>query len=162
MTPFNYSEIFKLALPETLIVLGAILVLFLDLVVMRGRDGADRSSVLACVTAGVSALGIIAFEMLPKTGAVLDGMLVLSPTTVLVKQCILVFSALTALISWRVSFTEHIGEYFALILFATTGMLFLSSAQHLLMLFVSLELRAFRFTCWLHLTKKAGNRLRRR
>lgn len=140
MTPFNYTEIFKLALPETLIVLGAILVLFLDLVVMRGRDAADRSPVLACVTAGVSALGIIAFEMLPKTGAVLEGMLVLSPTTVLVKQCILVFTALTALISWRVRFTEHIGEYFALILFATTGMLFLSSAQHLLMLFVSLEL----------------------
>jgi len=140
MNPFDYSAIFNLVIPETILVLGAILVLFLDLVVLRGRDAADRSSVLACVAAGASFLGILAFQLLPKTGAVLDGMLVLSPTTVLVKQCILVFAALTALISWRVRFTEHIGEYFAMILFATTGMLFLSSAQHLLMLFVSLEL----------------------
>ena len=37
-------------------------------------------------------------------------------------------------------FTDHVGEYFALLLLATAGMMFLVSAENLLMIFVSLEL----------------------
>src|SRR6185369_14572442 len=37
-------------------------------------------------------------------------------------------------------FTTHVGEYFALILLATVGMMFLVSSEDLLMIFVSLEL----------------------
>jgi NADH-quinone oxidoreductase subunit N len=67
-------------------------------------------------------------------------MIVMNPVTALVKQCILGLTALTALISFRITFTRHVSEYFALLLLATVGMLFLASSQHLLMVFVSLEL----------------------
>jgi NADH-quinone oxidoreductase subunit N len=53
---------------------------------------------------------------------------------------LLVLTALTALVSISGTFTEHVGEYFALVLFATVGMLLLVSADNLLMLFLALEL----------------------
>src|SRR6185503_7359287 len=37
-------------------------------------------------------------------------------------------------------FTDHVGEFFALLLLATVGMMFLVSSEELLMIFVSLEL----------------------
>src|SRR5213078_5169635 len=44
------------------------------------------------------------------------------------------------LISIESNFTDHVGEYFFLILLATVGMMFLVSSENLLMIFVSLEL----------------------
>jgi NADH-quinone oxidoreductase subunit N len=38
------------------------------------------------------------------------------------------------------NFTDHVGEYFALLLLATAGMMFLVSTENLLLIFVSLEL----------------------
>ena len=140
MTEFDYGQVLKLALPEVLLVVGAILILFLDVVKFRGMADAQRSAYLATLSVVFCVLGVITLRFLPSDGMLPQGILILSPVTILVKQCILIFAALTALISWRVKFTQHIGEYFALILFATIGMLFLSSTEHLLMLFVSLEL----------------------
>lgn len=140
MNEFSYFEIFKLAVPETGLVIGAFFLLLLDLVQLRGHPPEFRSAFLAATTAVVCGFGIAWLQVIPQTGSVLDGMLVMNPVTALVKQCILALTALTALISWRVTFTRHLGEYFALLLLATVGMLFLASAQHLLMIFVALEL----------------------
>ncbi len=46
----------------------------------------------------------------------------------------------TVLISIESDFTTHVGEYFALILFAAVGMMFLVSSEDILMIFISLEL----------------------
>ncbi len=46
----------------------------------------------------------------------------------------------TVLISVAGNFTEHVGEYFALILLAAVGMMFLVSSEDILMIFISLEL----------------------
>ncbi len=46
---------------------------------------------------------------------------------------------LTLLLSDSIRFTEHVGEYLALILFATVAMMFLVSTQNLLLIFVALE-----------------------
>lgn len=140
MSEFNYFEIFKLAVPEIVLVIGALFLLLLDLVQLRDHPAEFRSAFLATTTAVVCVFGIAWLQVIPQTGSVLDGMLVMNPVTALVKQCILTLTALTALISWRVTFTRHLGEYFALLLLATVGMLFLASAQHLLMIFVALEL----------------------
>jgi NADH-quinone oxidoreductase subunit N len=137
---FSYFEIFKLAVPETGLVIGALFLLLLDLVLLRDHPHEFRSAFLATTAAVVCVFGIAWLQVIPQTGSVLDGMLVMNPVTALVKQCILALTALTALISWRVTFTRHMGEYFALLLLATVGMLFLASAQHLLMIFVALEL----------------------
>jgi NADH-quinone oxidoreductase subunit N len=140
VSEFSYFEVFKLAVPETVLVISALFLLLLDLVQLRDHPPEFRSAFLATTTAVVCVFGIAWLQVIPQTGSVLDGMLVMNPVTALVKQCILALTALTALISWRVTFTRHMGEYFALLLLATVGMLFLASAQHLLMIFVALEL----------------------
>ena len=140
MNEFSYFEVFKLAVPETVLVIGVLFVLFLDLVQLREHPADFRSAFLASTAAIFCVVGIAWLQVIPQAGSILDGMLVMNPTTALVKQCLLGLTALTALISWRTPFTRHIGEYFALLLLATVGMLFLASAQHLLMIFVALEL----------------------
>ncbi len=67
-------------------------------------------------------------------------LLVIDPLGQLVKQIVLVMTIFTALISVESTFTDHVGEYFCLMLLATVGMMFLVSSQNLLMIFVSLEL----------------------
>ncbi|HAV62849.1 MAG TPA: NADH-quinone oxidoreductase subunit N [Verrucomicrobiales bacterium] len=140
MTDFSYSEVFRLAVPESMLVVGALLVLLNDLTVIRGRTSAQRSAFHATLTSATCLAGMAWLQIMPQAGAVADGMIVMNPTIALVKQAILLLTAFTALISWRVEFTRHLGEYFALLLLATVGMLFLASARHLLMLFVALEL----------------------
>jgi NADH-quinone oxidoreductase subunit N len=69
-----------------------------------------------------------------------SGMLVVDPLTQLVKQVLLVLTVFTVVISIETSFADHVGEYFALLLLATVGMMFLVSSENILMIFVSLEL----------------------
>ena len=136
----NYLEILRAAAPETVVVLTALAVLTLDL--LRGREKSITSrmtssamvTILGCVVAILWSAGSAASTRL------LDGALVVSATTQLVKQVILVLTVVTALISIQGEFTDHAGEYFALLLFATVGMLFLVSSENLLMIFLALEL----------------------
>src|SRR5206468_1763798 len=65
---------------------------------------------------------------------------VVDPLTQLVKQALLVLTVATGLVSLDSRFTDHVGEYFALLLLATVGMMFLVSSENLLMIFISLEL----------------------
>jgi NADH-quinone oxidoreductase subunit N len=56
------------------------------------------------------------------------------------KAALLVLTVFTVLISADTDFTPHVGEYFALILLAAVGMMFLVSSEDILMIFISLEL----------------------
>ena len=70
----------------------------------------------------------------------LDGMWVLNPLTPLVKVVVLALTVATGFLTLGTTFTEHVGEYFALLLLATAGMMFLLSTENLLLIFLSLEL----------------------
>src|SRR5207249_7280548 len=70
----------------------------------------------------------------------LQGMLVVDPLTCLVKIAVLALAIFTLLISIETDFTRHVGEYFALVLLAAVGMMFLVSSEDILMIFISLEL----------------------
>src|SRR5437867_7623579 len=78
--------------------------------------------------------------VLPEHANFLEGMLVIDPLTQLVKIALLVLSIFTILLSLETDFTTHVGEYFALILLAAVGMMFLVSSEDILMIFISLEL----------------------
>jgi NADH-quinone oxidoreductase subunit N len=73
-------------------------------------------------------------------GSVANAVLVVDPLTQLVKQALLVLTVFTAVVSLDSEFTDHIGEYFALVLLATVGMMFLVGSENILMIFISLEL----------------------
>ena len=76
----------------------------------------------------------------PQQANVFDGTLVISPQTQLIKIALLVLTIFCISISTDSKFTAHVGEYLAIILFATTGMMFLVSSQNILLIFISLEL----------------------
>src|SRR5262245_43441983 len=77
---------------------------------------------------------------LPEHANLFGGVLVVDPLTRLVKVAILFLAIFTILISIETDFTTHVGEYLALVLLATLGMMFLVSSEDILMIFVSLEL----------------------
>lgn len=136
----SYLEILKLALPETVVVITALLVLAADLLALREQPvrirfglGAAIAS-LGCVLAIFFALGRHEHVNL------FHGMFVVDSLTNVVKAAILGLTIFTAVLSAQSKFTEHVGEYLALILLATVGMMFLASAEDLLMIFISLEL----------------------
>lgn len=136
----NYLELLKFAAPETLLVIAALGVLGVDLLVMRNEPARYR----LMVGAAVSCLGCFAatFWLLSvdQQAHALNGMLVLNSLTLLVKLSLLLLTVFTVVISLDSNFTQHVGEYFALILLATVGMMFLVSAEEILMIFISLEL----------------------
>ena len=66
-------------------------------------------------------------------------MLVVNPLTQLVQIALLVLAILVLLLVDSARFTTHVGEYCALILFATTAMMLLVSTQNLLVIFITIE-----------------------
>jgi NADH-quinone oxidoreductase subunit N len=140
MIPFDYLAILRLAAPETIVVLAALAVLAIDLLVVRDELLEYRfmiTSAFACF----GCLAAIAWTLNAEAHtSVLNGMLVSDPLIGIVKVTILVLAIFTILISMGARFTTHVGEYLALILFATVGMLFMVSSEELLTIFVSLEL----------------------
>jgi NADH-quinone oxidoreductase subunit N len=134
-----YLQLLHLALPETIIVITAIIVLATDLA-MRQKALATRLR----ISAGVSAIGcagaVFLLATAPASGNLMEGMFVSSPLITHVKVALLILALVTIVLSINARFTEHVGEYVLLILLATTGMMFLVSSQNLLTTFVSLEL----------------------
>ena len=140
MTAFGYSDLLRLALPEVIVVVAALGVLAVDLAFLRAAATRIRGAVGAGISLAGCA-GTVAWLLHASQHAnVLDGMLVLNPLSQRVQIALLILTMLTILISVGSSFTEHVGEYLALILLATASMMFLAGTQNLLMIFLSLEL----------------------
>ena len=136
----SYLELLKLAAPETIVVLTALVVLGIDLTTMRGMETRLRFIIGSMITCVGCAAAILWLLVVQPHGEVTGGMLVANPLTAFVKIGLLVLTIFTVLISIESTFTTHVGEYFALILLATVGMIFLVSAEDILMIFVALEL----------------------
>jgi NADH-quinone oxidoreductase subunit N len=135
----SYAELLKLAAPETILVVAVLLVLGADLL-MRDLDLRVRM----LIGAMISCAGCIAATgwmlALPEHANVMNGVLVVDPITRLMKMALLALAILTVLISIELNFTNHAGEYFAMVMLATVGMMFLVSSEDILMIFISLEL----------------------
>ena len=138
----NYFSILKLAMPETVVLVAALAVLFVDLGIMRSAEGKFRRVVAAAFSGTGCLVAIFWMFQVDQVSRpeLLSGMLVVDPLTQLVKQALLVLTVATGLVSLDSRFTDHVGEYFALLLLATVGMMFLVSSENLLMIFISLEL----------------------
>ncbi|MHC1768537.1 MAG: NADH-quinone oxidoreductase subunit N [Verrucomicrobiia bacterium] len=140
MTPFNYLELLQLAVPETIVVVTALVVLAIDLLGLRDEPLQQRFNV--CGT--FACFGCVAAAVWTLTGhgttSLLGGMLVSDPVTRVVKIALLAMAIFTVLISMTARFTDHVGEFLALILLATVGMMFMAASEELLTIFVALEL----------------------
>ena len=140
MNPFNYIELLARLLPETILVIGGLVALFLDQA--RAKAWSDRSRNVTAIFIGLlsAIISILFVTWQTDFGDFYNGMLQISPLTKVVKVALLIMTAATLLIAAPSRFTKHIGEYIALILFAAVGLLLLSSAGELLTAFIALEL----------------------
>ena len=142
MNSFNYLELLRLAAPEAILTVTALLVLAADLLVMREQPLRSRQLIGSLLAALGCLAAIIVLAATDGAFNVPDGlgMLVSSPLTRLAKEIILALAIFTVAFALEQRFTEHIGEFLALVLLSTLGMMFLVSSEDLLMLFVALEL----------------------
>jgi len=136
----NYLDILKFAAPETILVITALVVLGADLWILRELELRFRliiGGLISCVGCAAAIGWMVA---LPQEANLMEGMLVLNPLIQLVKIALIILTIFTILISIERDFTRNVGEYFALVLLAAIGMLFLVSSEDILMIFISLEL----------------------
>src|SRR5580765_4574418 len=135
----NYLEILRLAAPELLVGLTALVVLAADLVALRGVETRWRFGIGAMLSCVGCLIAIGWLVVMPQDANFGEGMLVLNLLTRMVKVALLATCCVALLLTVETQVTSHVGEYFALILFGLAGMMFLVSTQDILMLFIALE-----------------------
>jgi NADH-quinone oxidoreductase subunit N len=130
----SYVELLKLASPEIVVVVTTLAVLAIGLASTR------TSGICSFVAALGLALAIGAVLMLPRNATLFHGMLVISPLNSLFKIICVALAFSTILLAHsKDSFRNH-GEYLAIILLATIGLMLLVGSEELLMIFIGLEL----------------------
>lgn len=134
----NYTALFRQLMPEIIVVVTAFFALTIDLVFLREKSTATRGVMIgsvACLGCALAVWGLTQMFLGERMG-----MLALTPLTQLLKIFLLALTFFTAVISFHATFTRHVGEYFALLLLAATGLMLLISSDNLLMIFLALEL----------------------
>src|ERR1700736_5135259 len=130
----SYLQLLKLASPEAVVVLTVLVVLVLGLASERTRG----------LCSGVAAAGLLfaiaAVLLLPQRATLFHGMLVITPLTSLFKIICLTLALLTVILARTDLSSRNRGEYLALVLLATIGLMLLVGSEELLMIFIGLEL----------------------
>jgi NADH-quinone oxidoreductase subunit N len=138
----NYAELFRVTLPETMLEIAALLVLIADLGLLRKASLIRRESAAAWL--GVAGCGAAIWAISIQTGFGLyagDALILSNGGTAAVAQVgVLVLTAITLLLTIGSDFTQHVGEYVAVVLMAAAGGMVIAAARDLLVIFVGLEL----------------------
>jgi len=138
--PVNYSNLFAITLPETILEVVSLLVLIVDLAWLRRSSQAVRMA-WACALGVLGCAASAAWLAAHPSLSALDGnILVATPLVAAAQIGILVLSALVLVLSFKAEFSRNPGEFSAIVLLATTGMLLVAAARDLQVIFVALEL----------------------
>jgi NADH-quinone oxidoreductase subunit N len=129
---------FLIIAPEIAVLLTALLVMVVDL--FLPEEHKPRLAWLSLV--GVLAAGLLAYYIWDRTDPVLQDMLAADGYALFFYLAIVVAAALAILFSFdyvpRLGLAQ--GEYYALLLLATAGMMLMTAAVNLMTIFVALEL----------------------
>src|SRR5205807_459150 len=130
----SYLELLKLAAPEAIVVVTALVVLTIGLT-------SGRAQLFGPIVAAFGiAVAIAAVVMLPPHSNLFGGMLVISPLNSLFKIVCLMLALLTIPLVSSERLLRDPGEYIALILLGAVGLMLLVGSEELLMIFIGLEL----------------------
>ncbi|HWY50901.1 MAG TPA: NADH-quinone oxidoreductase subunit N [Chthoniobacterales bacterium] len=130
----SYLELLRLAAPEAIVVVTALVVLTIGLTTARALVLGPIVAVLGI------AVAIGAILMLPVHANLFGGMLVISPLNSLFKIiCLALTIATVPLVSSEKSLPNP-GEYIAMLLLGSVGLMLLVGSEELLMIFIGLEL----------------------
>jgi NADH-quinone oxidoreductase subunit N len=130
----SYLELLRLASPEAVVVLTALIVLSVSLLSKR------TGTACAFVAAFGLVIAIGTVLLLPRNATLFSGMLVITPLNSLFKTICLALAFFTILLTQGNQVPRHRGEYLAIILLATIGLMLLVGSEELLMIFIGLEL----------------------
>ena len=129
----NYHAI----LPETITASVAVFIMVIDAVARN----IERRVAGAISLVGLIAAAIAVVTLWGRSGETsFSGMIITDDFRLFFAMIFLIVTFLTVLISlrWVEDETLPVGEYFALLMFATTGMLLMSAANDLVMIFLGL------------------------
>jgi NADH-quinone oxidoreductase subunit N len=130
----SYLDLLKLASPEAVVVITALVVLAIGL---ASRRAATMCALIA--TLGLAA-ALGAVVLLPHEATLFNGMLVITPLTSLFKIICIILAFFTVLLTTPEKAPPHPGEYLAIVLLATVGLMLLVGSEELLVIFIGLEL----------------------
>src|SRR6266581_617800 len=143
----SYLDLLKLASSEAIVTVTALVVLAIGLIrwgeaEMPLRLGASgRTSALCSLVAALGlAFAVGAVLTLPQQAALFGGMLVITPLTSLFKIICMALAFFAVLLASGNDSLRNHGEYLAIILLATIGLMLLVGSEELLMIFIGLEL----------------------
>ncbi|HSU85301.1 MAG TPA: NADH-quinone oxidoreductase subunit N [Chthoniobacterales bacterium] len=152
----NYLELLQFAAPEAIVAVTALVVLTVGLIggwratgatvstagsgIAGDTPGAPPMGVCSAVAALGLALAIAAVLWLPQHATFIHGMLVISPLNSLFKVIVLLLALFTVLLAKAEHSLPNKGEYLAIVLLATIGLMLLIGSEELLMMFIGLEL----------------------
>ena len=140
MTPLDYIELVRSFAAELVLAVAAGVILFLDLRGWLGKTVTERAARGTGLTILGLSLGLAIRFMFPQLADAPEQAFVLGPTTLWLQTALLLLAALSLVAVPANDFTEHVGEFYALFLLATVGLLLMVGTENLLVLFVALEL----------------------
>lgn len=156
----NWAELFRVTLPETALEIAALIVLVVDLGFLRKAALNVRAGAAALLGVAGCAAALWVMPLQPMGGYVYPGtgeMLLATGGTAAAAQIgILALTALTLLLLVDTEFTQHVGEYVAVILMAAAGGLIIAAAQDLLVIFIGLELLSLGLYILTAFAKRSG------
>src|SRR5213593_1597242 len=132
---------FSLIAPEAIVSVAGVIVMMVDAFSRRGQRWVTGVlSIIALIAAGIASLWLWAAAPLQR--AAFNGMIVLDELRLSFTLVFLIVSILTILIAMAWIETEKLpaGEFHALLLFATCGMMLMASAGDLVIVFLGLEI----------------------
>jgi NADH-quinone oxidoreductase subunit N len=153
---FSVADL-QLIAPELILTVCACIALVMEVVLPYRKSKLIAYFSLISVALAFVSLGIqfwFAGDALPLTG--FYGMVRIDGFALVFKGIFLIGAALAIAISTRyldIEGEQH-GEYYALVLFATVGMMFLACGYDLIVLYISLELMALTFYVLVAFTKR--------
>jgi len=155
----NYADLFRVTLPETALEVAALVVLVMDLAFLRKAELQVRAGVAALL--GVVGCGVALWTMLLQEPGGLsypggEMLLAVGGSAAVAQVGILALTVLTLFLLVESDFTQHVGEFVALVLMAATGGLLIAAAQDLLVIFIGLELLSLGLYILTAFAKKSG------
>ncbi len=140
LSSFNLYAI----LPETIIIVTALVIMVVDFTHILATSGErTRGHLMAILTlVGLSVAAVISISAIGLPSIDFYNMAVDDDLSRLLGLVVILAAVLAVLMSWEylTRFTRMTGEYYALLLLAVAGMMFLGKSIELITLFVSLEI----------------------
>lgn len=135
-----YFELLQATMPEVALLVGALLVLGIDLGIGRKYSLGQRLRLSSCIGMLALVAAVLFSSRSGISGPAFDGVLIVDSLTTATRIGVLGLATLTLALLPDVSRLRHPAEYVAIILFATSGFTLMAAAQHLLVAFLALEL----------------------